>query len=75
MADLAGGAGSIDAGADPESFLKAITAKENSFAEAIHALAGQTESSEQTNSLNACSERSRKFASWCQDHLDLLGLF
>lgn len=60
---------------DPESLLKAVTIRENDFAEATRALAAHTGLEEYRNSLCACAERSRKFASWSQDHLDLLGLF
>ncbi len=58
-----------------EPLLKAIITRENSFAEATRALANQTGSEEHRNALCACAERSRKFASWSQDHLDLLSLF
>jgi len=60
---------------NPESLLKDVTSRENAFAEAIRAVAIQAGSDEHRNALNACAERSRKFASWTQDHLDLLSLF
>jgi hypothetical protein len=61
--------------ADPESLLAAVADRENIFAAATRSLANQTDSEDQRNSLSACAERSRKFASWSKDHLDLLGLF
>lgn len=60
---------------DPESLLKAIITRENDFAETTRSLAAQVSVEEHRNSLRACAERSRKFASWSQDHLDLLSLF
>lgn len=60
---------------DPETLLKTVTTRENDFAEATRVLADQTGLTEYRNSLCACAERSRKFATWSQDHLDLLGLF
>jgi hypothetical protein len=60
---------------DLESLLKAITAHERALAQAASALATRAGSDEHRNTLNACAERSRKFASWTQDHLDLLSLF
>ena len=60
---------------DPEALLKELAARENSFAQGIRSIATKTGSEEDRNALFACAERSRKFASWSQDHLDLLGLF
>jgi hypothetical protein len=60
---------------DIESLLKEITAREQALAQATSALAAEAGSEEHRSTLNACAERSRKFASWTQDHLDLLGLF
>lgn len=67
--------GSTENWPDPESLLIAVTTRENVFAESIRTLAYQAKPEEHRNSLFACAERSRKFASWSQDHLDLLGLF
>jgi hypothetical protein len=60
---------------DIESLLKEITAREQALAQATSALAAEAGSEEHRNILHACAERSRKFASWTQDHLDLLNLF
>jgi len=68
-------AGNAEDWADPESLLRAVTAREITFAGAIRSLADQATSEEHKTSLIASAERSRKFASWSQDHLDLLRLF
>jgi hypothetical protein len=60
---------------DPESLLKAIVARENGCAESIRQLATLATLEEHREFLGASAERSRKFASWSQDHLDLLSLF
>ncbi|MGD9938478.1 MAG: hypothetical protein AB7T74_01625 [Clostridia bacterium] len=60
---------------DIESLLQEITTREQALALATSTLAAETGSEEHRSTLNACAERSRKFASWTQDHLDLLSLF
>jgi hypothetical protein len=69
------GASGTESWPDPESLLSAISRMERDYADATRALAARAGSEENRNSLVASAERSQKFASWCQDHLDLLNLF
>lgn len=66
---------SVEGWPDPESLLTKIATLEKVFADATRALATRATAEEHKNSLLASAERSLKFASWSQDHLDLLNLF
>jgi len=62
-------------GSDPEIVLGAIVKHETEFAATLDSFAPTLPVEDQKLAVHAIAESSRKFASWAQDHLDLLALF
>jgi hypothetical protein len=62
-------------GSDPEIVLGAIVKHETEFAATLDTFAPTLPVEDQKLAVHAIAESSRKFASWAQDHLDLLALF
>jgi len=63
------------AGAGPDDVLRGLVAHEHAFSETLDAFATSLQDPEQHQSVQAIADASRKFASWAQDHLDLLAMF
>ncbi len=62
-------------GSGPEMVLDAIVKHETGFAAALDAFAPTLPIEDQKLAVHAIADACRKFASWAQDHLDLLSLF
>lgn len=60
---------------DPEAALRSLVEHERAFAEAVSALGEGLDEEEARVGAAAMADSSRKFASWAQDHLDLLSMF
>lgn len=58
-----------------KSLLTLIVERESAFASLLDALGRGNPAEEARVSLLALADSSRKFASWAQDHIDLIGLF
>ncbi|MBU0928680.1 MAG: hypothetical protein KKA67_13080 [Spirochaetes bacterium] len=65
----------ISEGAQPEDVLRGLVAHELSFAERLDVFAASLADEDSRLAVKAVAEASRKFASWAQDHLDLLAMF
>lgn len=63
------------ANAGPDDVLQGLASHEISFAGSLDAFAALLHDDEQHQSVKAMADASRKFASWAQDHLDLLAMF
>lgn len=60
---------------DPLDILKCIVTHEHRFASTMDAFAVSLGDEESRHTVKAIADASRKFASWAQDHLDLLAMF
>jgi len=65
----------IPAGAGPEELLQALVSHEKAFAASLDAFAASIRDEEPSQAVKALADASRKFASWAQDHIDLLAMF
>lgn len=65
----------IPAGSGPEELLQALVSHEKAFAAALDAFAASIRDEEPSQTVKALADACRKFASWAQDHLDLLAMF
>lgn len=61
--------------AGPEDVLRGLVAHELSFAGSLDKFAASLQNPEELQAVKAMADASRKFASWSQDHLDLLAMF
>lgn len=61
--------------AGPSDVLRGLVAHERAFAETLDELASSLKDAEQHQAVKAVADASRKFASWAQDHLELLAMF
>lgn len=66
---------SLAEGSGPETVLEAIVKHETGFAATLDGFAPVLPIEDQKLAVHAIADASRKFASWAQDHLDLLSLF
>ncbi len=66
---------SFPAHAGPEDVLRGLVAHELAFASTLDEFAVLLHDEEQHQSVKVIADASRKFASWAQDHLDLLAMF
>ncbi len=66
---------SFSANPGPEDVLRGLVAHELSFAGTLDEFASSLQDAEQHQAVKAMADASRKFASWAQDHLDLLAMF
>lgn len=57
------------------SLLTLVVERESAFASLLDTLGREKSDEEARVALLALAEKSRKFASWAQDHIDLMGLF
>lgn len=62
-------------GPEPADALAAIVGHETSFAASLDSFAASLPEQDDSRSVKAIADSGRKFASWAQDHLDLLALF
>ena len=60
---------------DPLDILKCIVKHEQGFAATMDEFAVSISDEETRHAVKAIADASRKFASWAQDHLDLLAMF
>lgn len=60
---------------DPLDVLQCVVAHERAFASAMDAFAVALVDEEARHTVKAIADASRKFASWAQDHIDLLAMF
>lgn len=65
----------IPAGAEPEDVLRRLVSHETAFAASLDAFAASLDDEEARQLVKGVADGSRKFASWAQDHLDLLAMF
>ena len=65
----------MPAGAEPEDVLRRLVSHETAFAGSLDALSAALEEEEARQQVKGIADCSRKFASWAQDHLDLLAMF
>jgi rubrerythrin len=66
---------SLREGSGPEVVLEAIVKHETEFAATLDKFAPSLPIEDQKLAVHAIAEACKKFASWAQDHLDLLALF
>ena len=66
---------SLVEGSGPETVLEAIVKHEKEFAAMLDAFAPTLPIEDQKLAVHTIAEACRKFASWAQDHLDLLAIF
>ncbi len=62
-------------GSDPEDLLRSIVAHELAFAATLDAFSPTLGNEDAMLAVKVVADASRKFASWSQDHLDILALF
>ena len=60
---------------DPLDILKCVVAHEQAFASEMDTFATVVANDEAKHTVKAIADASRKFASWAQDHIDLLAMF
>lgn len=60
---------------DPEDILSKLVAHELAFSDSLDAFSASLSDEDSRIAVKAVADASRKFASWAQDHLDLLALF
>lgn len=65
----------VAGGVDPEDVLRSIVAHELAFAATLDSFSPTLDNEDARLSVKAVADASRKFASWSQDHLDLLAMF
>ncbi|PKL25594.1 MAG: hypothetical protein CVV47_05945 [Spirochaetae bacterium HGW-Spirochaetae-3] len=65
----------IAAGSGPEELLQALVSHERAFAASLDAFSESIQDEEPKQTVKALADASRKFASWAQDHIDLLSMF
>ena len=71
-----GGVRGVDiSGSFPADVLESLVSHEKAFAAALDGLAASLADEEARQNVKAIADSSRKFASWAQDHLDLLAMF
>ncbi|HOZ72563.1 MAG TPA: hypothetical protein PLQ29_11040 [Spirochaetales bacterium] len=66
---------SIPSGAEPEDVLRHLVSHETGFAASLDSFSASLDDLEARQSVKGIADCSRKFASWAQDHLDLLAMF
>jgi hypothetical protein len=66
---------SFPANPGPDDVLRGLVAHELSFAKTLDEFAAALQDTEQHQAVKVMADASRKFASWAQDHLDLLAMF
>jgi rubrerythrin len=66
---------SLAKGSGPETVLEAIVKHEKEYAAILDAFAPTLPIEDHKLAVHAIADASRKFASWTQDHLDLLAMF
>ena len=65
----------LESGSDPENILKSLVVHELAFAESLDGFSPGLANEDERLAIKAVADASRKFASWAQDHLDLLAMF
>jgi len=60
---------------DPLDILKCVVAHEHAFAADMDTFAAALTNDEAKHTVKAIADAGRKFASWAQDHIDLLAMF